>query len=252
MALNQVRLHGNRFIDRTGKRYGNLTAIKYIKTICVNGKSRKIWLCQCDCGNFVEIRGENLGIKKGKTKSCGCSFKKINITHGDSIKGSKYYKLYKIWCAIKSRCDNKKIKEFKFYGKKGIIYDPRWGNYENFKKDMLFKWISSKKKFSEKCLSIERLIVTENYCFDNCVFIPRNKQFENQRKNKWFKAISSDGKEYIDNNQTEFAKRHKLVQSSISLFLNGKINYYNGWSFNFVRISNYKIKTLILNKIQNF
>lgn len=50
------------FVDRTGIKYGKLTAIKYM------GKSK--WLCKCDCGNEKIIYGGHLG--NGHTKSCGC------------------------------------------------------------------------------------------------------------------------------------------------------------------------------------
>lgn len=51
--------------DRTGIRYGKLTALEY--------KGNSKWLCQCDCGNKVVVYGGHL--ENGHTKSCGC-FKK--------------------------------------------------------------------------------------------------------------------------------------------------------------------------------
>lgn len=56
------------FKDLTGIRFGKLTAIK------PNGKTKQnmvLWLCKCDCGNEVTVRGTNLSQKR--TKSCGCS-----------------------------------------------------------------------------------------------------------------------------------------------------------------------------------
>ena len=54
--------------DITNERFGNLIAIKN------TGKADKhrnlIWLCQCDCGNYCEVSGNNL--RTGHTKSCGC------------------------------------------------------------------------------------------------------------------------------------------------------------------------------------
>src|SRR5574340_940921 len=33
-----------------------------------------VWLCECECGNLVEVRANNL--RKGHTKSCGCMKRK--------------------------------------------------------------------------------------------------------------------------------------------------------------------------------
>jgi DNA-binding XRE family transcriptional regulator len=56
-------MHG--YIDMTGIRYGNLVAIRP----CTSGENVK-WLCQCDCGNRVTVRGAHLRFKR--IQSCGC------------------------------------------------------------------------------------------------------------------------------------------------------------------------------------
>ena len=43
------------FIDKTGQRFGSLTAIKYI-----GNKDRSYWLCRCDCGYEYEVITSNL------------------------------------------------------------------------------------------------------------------------------------------------------------------------------------------------
>jgi len=53
----------------------------WLTTIKVVGKSKngtKIWLCQCECGNTVEIPTSRL--KSGRAKSCGC-YKKRKKNH---------------------------------------------------------------------------------------------------------------------------------------------------------------------------
>lgn len=52
------------FIDLTNKKFGRLTAKKYL--------GDKKWLCECSCtpGRTVEVLGANL--RNGSTKSCGC------------------------------------------------------------------------------------------------------------------------------------------------------------------------------------
>lgn len=55
-----------RYLDITGQRFGKLIALYPTET-----KKRKMyWMCQCDCGNQVEVCGESL--RSGNTMSCGC------------------------------------------------------------------------------------------------------------------------------------------------------------------------------------
>lgn len=53
--------------DRTGKRYGRLTVIEYVKN---NKYAQAMWLCRCDCGNITTVSGGALHSKG--TQSCGC------------------------------------------------------------------------------------------------------------------------------------------------------------------------------------
>ena len=57
---------GWNWIDKTGMRWGKLTAIKYLGS--------KKWLCHCDCGNNTIVNSNNLKMDKNKrsTMSCGC------------------------------------------------------------------------------------------------------------------------------------------------------------------------------------
>ena len=43
----------NNRIDETGNKYGLLTVIKYAYT----KNKRAYWLCKCECGNFVIVKG---------------------------------------------------------------------------------------------------------------------------------------------------------------------------------------------------
>lgn len=63
---------GRPAIDLTGKRFGKLTVISRVAN-ANDGHAR--WLCQCDCGNTIEVSSNVL--KKGNTKSCGCFNKQV-------------------------------------------------------------------------------------------------------------------------------------------------------------------------------
>lgn len=78
------------FKDEEGKKYGRLTVIEQSSK---KTQSRAIyWICQCECGNIVEVKGTDL--RNGKTKSCGCLAQE---SRGQSILineiGNKYGKL---------------------------------------------------------------------------------------------------------------------------------------------------------------
>ena len=58
----------SRLIDLTGQTFYNLTVLKRAKENTNTNKPR--WICQCKCGNIVEVAGDLL--RRGETKSCGC------------------------------------------------------------------------------------------------------------------------------------------------------------------------------------
>ena len=60
-----------RFMDLTGRRFGRLIVIKRAdEYVSPKGQRHIRWLCKCDCGNDVVVKGNSL--KSGNTKSCGC------------------------------------------------------------------------------------------------------------------------------------------------------------------------------------
>lgn len=61
----KVRSNGNNLI---GKRFGRLVVIEQVEN---NHSHRgKYWRCQCDCGNYTEVRSDDL--TGGTSLSCGC------------------------------------------------------------------------------------------------------------------------------------------------------------------------------------
>lgn len=66
-------------IDLTNQRFGNLTVIEIAPPfIQPSGKKVSAWKCQCDCGNTVNVRTDNL--RNGHTTSCGCACGRVDIT----------------------------------------------------------------------------------------------------------------------------------------------------------------------------
>lgn len=59
--------------DRTNEKYGKLTAVRYIGH---EGNKLSLWLCRCECGIEVKVRGASL--ESGNTTSCGCYNVEVN------------------------------------------------------------------------------------------------------------------------------------------------------------------------------
>lgn len=117
--------------ELTGKRFGRLQVIK------LDGFVRNrvsVWLCFCDCGTWKKVRSANL--LNANTQSCGClqrdAFGSISRTHGMS--GSPEHRA---WKHMRNRCYNPNVKEYPYYGGRGIKVCDRWlESFENFFADM--------------------------------------------------------------------------------------------------------------------
>lgn len=93
-----------------GKKFGHLTVIKYL------GQDKKssqhsLWLCQCDCGRFSEVRGNNL--KTGHTQSCGVCHTSLGEDKIESILKEKHIKYFTQYSF--ADCKNKRPLRFDFY-----------------------------------------------------------------------------------------------------------------------------------------
>ena len=70
-------------MDYTGKKFFLLTILKKVSKSNVKEPWR-YWLCRCDCGNEKIINISN--IKSGKTKSCGCLYRKSDEIYFEKVK----------------------------------------------------------------------------------------------------------------------------------------------------------------------
>lgn len=166
--------------DLSGMKFGRLTVLSrttdYIEP---SGRKRVVWLCKCDCGNYISTQGSSL--KSGSTKSCGCikaeRNKKYFTTHGCSKE-----KLYRLWKDIKKRCYNHNYKQFKDYGGRGIKVCDKWLNdYLEFRIWALNNGYNPNAKFGD--CTIDRINVNGNYSPDNCRFVSMKVQNNNKRRN---------------------------------------------------------------------
>lgn len=121
--------------DITKQKFERLLAVKQVGRTTW-GES--VWLFECDCGNFIEVRKGN--VTGGYTKSCGCLQKEKARETGKRIKGgatpnwvgddAKYSAVHK-WLArnkpmleLCERCKEKPAIQFSFKGKVGWSRNP--------------------------------------------------------------------------------------------------------------------------------
>lgn len=65
---NNGNYNSNTFVDLTGQRFGNLTALYPTKER--TKWNSVVWACCCDCGNYCKVSSQHL--IDGNTQSCGC------------------------------------------------------------------------------------------------------------------------------------------------------------------------------------
>lgn len=61
--------------DLIGRKFNRLVVIKFAGQNWDGHQFHNCWLCKCDCGNSLVIKGYSL--QNGSTKSCGCLRKEL-------------------------------------------------------------------------------------------------------------------------------------------------------------------------------
>lgn len=113
-----------KYIDLTGEAYGNLKVLRKDKS-----KKRTYWICECNCGNKISVRQDNL--KSGRIISCGCYHKNI----ASKKSKNKKYNNYKI---------DSNVTYIYTHGNKAIIIDK-----EDFDKVKDYCWSESSNGYAQ-------------------------------------------------------------------------------------------------------
>ncbi len=137
-----------------------------------NENGELVWLCKCECGTEIYVRGYCL--RRGQTKSCGCLRGENGRTdwtkHGLSRTPG-----YNNWTSMISRCYNTSDKDYPDYGGRGITVCDRWRNsVENFLLDM--------PPHPGNGYSLDRFNVDGDYSPGNCRWATAEMQANNQRR----------------------------------------------------------------------
>ena len=192
--------------DLLGQRFGKLIAVKFLK---YNKEKKARWLCNCDCGNAIEVQTANL--TNGSTVSCGCYKSELtsnrNATHGKTDTPE-----YGSWNSMIGRCLHLNNIHYNYYGGRGITVCNEWLDYNNFYKDMHNTYKNG--------LTIDRIDTNGNYDPSNCRWSTMKIQVENRRCTKLY---TYEGETH---NLTDWSKITGIKQQT----LYGRINSY-GWSF---------------------
>ena len=86
-----IKLANKNSLDLIGQRFSRLVVLEYApedKQIYYNGKHKRTWLCQCDCGNQCYATTENL--RRGDTPSCGCITKENRAKQLKDLTGQRF------------------------------------------------------------------------------------------------------------------------------------------------------------------
>lgn len=174
-----------KIIDLSNQKFG-LLFVQHIDNNPQNKLTK--WVCKCDCGNIVTVRGADL--KNGHTTSCGCKRKSgTRVTHGQSNT-----RLHHIWKGMKARCYNINEPQYKNYGAIGIKICDEWKNdFFSF-----YNW-SIQNGYSDK-LSIDRIDVYGNYEPNNCRWATFSEQSINKRNTVFIEinGMTKPMKEWCD------------------------------------------------------
>ena len=140
-----------------------------------------------------------LQISKGyKQQTCGaaeCKFKAStdhSVDKETRMSGMEHLKQLKsVWNGMQKRCYNKKDKNYKYYGAKGIEIE--WSCFDDFKEDMFTDYRQFRTEWMENGAElrlspeIDREDSARSYCKDNCRWISKSENAT--RKNDEYNPV---------------------------------------------------------------
>ena len=174
-----------------------------------------MWLCKCDCGNFITVLSSSL--KREHTRSCGCLSIETRTKHNLSNT-----RLYQIYCTMKQRCCNSNDMAYKDYGGRGITICKEW--LDSF--TAFYDWAIA--NGYKEDLTIDRIDVNGNYEPSNCRWLSRGEQSKNTRRNVYATFYGetktlSEWARIANIPQTTFCRRIKQNRPINEIFYKGDL-----------------------------
>lgn len=136
--------------DLVGQKFGELLVIKEVEP---NPSGGIKYLCRCSCGEERIVTSNFLLM--GRTNSCGCI---VNV----------HKVLYQCWADMKQRCNNPRVKNYKWYGAKGIKICEEWNDFKSFQ-----TWALANQY--QEGLTIDRIDPRKDYEPNNCRWITKSE-----------------------------------------------------------------------------
>ena len=163
--------------DLTGMRFGRLLVISRAEN---RDCGLAQWLCRCDCGRELIVRGSTL--RNGASKSCGCLKRdrttERNYRHGSS-KRNAHLRLYNVWCGMKQRCLDPEHISYKYYGGRGITICDEWkDSFPAFRDWALANGYDE--NAPRGVCTLDRINVDGSYGPDNCRWVSMAIQADNK------------------------------------------------------------------------
>lgn len=166
-----------------GQKINRLTAVRFVR----KSRRKPVWLFHCVCNRSIET--DIYSVLAGRTVSCGCYSREQKIKfpprlrHGMNRKNNQT-RFYRIWAAMKRRCNNVNQPSYARYGGKGIKVCEGWGDFDNFLGDMLESYTEHVSLFGERQTTLDRIDGSGPYCLNNCRWATYSQQNLNKTKNK--------------------------------------------------------------------
>lgn len=164
-------------IDRTGARFGFLTAIEPTYRWLSSGRRMPAWKLKCDCGK--EVVAMTVNLTKGKHMSCGCQ-KMASMAKTRGSLGVWKMPEYRVYRQMLDRCYLITAPNYRWYGAKGVEVCHRWRHGEDGRTGFLCFYADMGQR--PPGLTLDRKDPFQNYSPDNCRWATWTEQANNHRR----------------------------------------------------------------------
>lgn len=219
-----LNIHGTYYSNRCGP-------VRILREL--NNRNYEIQFL--NTGTIVKARED--AIKSGSIRD---PYAKLNCgvaCTGEIKTKGKYHPYYVAWNSMIHRCYAEQDTKYKNY--QNVSVCDRWLVFKNFYDDC-----KSIDGFNEALFLSNNLVLDKDlkqryqkhkiYSPNSCTWVSKSENAKYQDlQMKPFIAVSPEGKEYVSDNISEFARVNGLTRRHISGVLHGRAKTTRGWKFNF-------------------